>query len=886
MFFQFDIEDFEKYIENSSKNPPSITKQKSVKHLVTTSPPKKSCYIDYKDGQTIKYKASIENQLEKRIEKEKFFKCSKCSDTFHTGEEWQTHYSREHPPEKQAQRKHEIRKNHRGHCCKECGKRFVTEDSLQKHQNAVHDGKHCGKCQYKTSSHSLFRDHQLNEHGINDYRSVPKDGLADMTQLSRVKSKYMCQMCNFSSTTKSAVTAHVETWHEIDEVRHVKIETHNTETLPLQKVTRTAADLSESVNLISYLCVQCRSKFNSIQNLGDHVWTEHKKHLCGECLFIGASRSELKKHNNVFHPCTTKKSDEDAEEKKSDNQDGEVTKDHEDLSQLTHLDNVMEEELDGCTIQSKQVADIEEAAEKTRVVDMTNSFGDVFFNGGGEPFLDKQPIDAAAEEGRVMGIPGTLDSSPNRLAYAKEHTISVTNNLENKPENEQIADHDQPPSILLGYAMDKELDRRPIQSRYVVDIDDFAEGGRIVDLSRLSETPQKTSGCRDKLITSVENEAEKHNESPATFKNSGKEGFRNSDSPLRTVPVEQTHPINKENVCNMCDKGFNTGHLLKKHQIAVHDEKHCEKCGYKTSSNRLLREHELSRHSAPNNHDPERFRFVEKTGQGARDDADGEEEDDDEEEEEEEDDDDDKLTNFHCIQCPLKYNTIRHLREHISIEHKKQSRVTDSPPKKQTQTTEQNISVADKIEQQLEEEHKKFFMCNRCSAKFHKGEELRKHYATKHPSPPKEYDVNPRPLSREAETRGRELDKTVLGNNVTDDPILEKIPKKVEYGKVSDDEEVKHDHSQHAELDDVMNEVLDGCTIQSQHVVDIDKAAEKSRVVDMSNSFGDDSPVFFSGDGEPFLDEQPMDIARKVMLLMPFNTEKNKDPKAKVNSTI
>ena len=83
-----------------------------------------------------------------------------------------------------------------------------------------------------------------------------------------------------------------------------------------------------------------------------------------------------------------------------------------------------------------------------------------------------------------------------------------------------------------------------------------------------------------------------------------------------------------------------------------------------------------------------------------------------------------------------------------------------------------------------------------------------------------------------------------------------------------------------------MNEVLDGCTIQSQHVVDIDKAAEKSRVVDMSNSFGDDSPVFFSGDGEPFLDEQPMDIARKVMLLMPFNTEKNKDPKAKVNSTI
>ena len=76
-----------------------------------------------------------------------------------------------------------------------------------------------------------------------------------------------------------------------------------------------------------------------------------------------------------------------------------------------------------------------------------------------------------------------------------------------------------------------------------------------------------------------------------------------------------------------------------------------------------------------------------------------------------------------------------------------------------------------------------------------------------------------------------------------------------------------------------MDEVLDGCTVQSKHVVDINKAAEKSRVVDMSKSFEEESPVLFSGDGQPFLDEQPMDIAKRIMLLMPLTIEKNESQK-------
>ena len=72
-----------------------------------------------------------------------------------------------------------------------------------------------------------------------------------------------------------------------------------------ERGARTAAPvLNESVNLISYTCVQCQSKFNSIQDLRDHTWTEHEKRLL-----------ELKKHTKAVHIGAPEKSgDADGDE--------------------------------------------------------------------------------------------------------------------------------------------------------------------------------------------------------------------------------------------------------------------------------------------------------------------------------------------------------------------------------------------------------------------------------------------------------------------------------------------------------------------------------------------------------------------------------------------
>ena len=59
----------------------------------------------------------------------------------------------------------------------------------------------------------------------------------------------------------------------------------------MEKGARIAPELKESVNVISYTCVQCQSKFNNIQNLRAHVWTEHEKHLL-----------EVKKHTQSIRP--------------------------------------------------------------------------------------------------------------------------------------------------------------------------------------------------------------------------------------------------------------------------------------------------------------------------------------------------------------------------------------------------------------------------------------------------------------------------------------------------------------------------------------------------------------------------------------------------------
>ena len=59
----------------------------------------------------------------------------------------------------------------------------------------------------------------------------------------------------------------------------------------MEKGATIAPELKESVNVISYTCVQCQSKFNNIQNLRAHVWTEHEKHLL-----------EVKKHTQSIRP--------------------------------------------------------------------------------------------------------------------------------------------------------------------------------------------------------------------------------------------------------------------------------------------------------------------------------------------------------------------------------------------------------------------------------------------------------------------------------------------------------------------------------------------------------------------------------------------------------
>ena len=98
---------------------------------------------------------------------------------------------------------------------------------------------------------------------------------------------------------------HVGTCHGTDKQDHyetnkpVKIEAEDIGAL--QKGSRSAGDLKESVSLVSYSCVQCRSKFKSIEDLNDHVETEHEKILCSQCVVITISkrRGEWR----LLYPC-------------------------------------------------------------------------------------------------------------------------------------------------------------------------------------------------------------------------------------------------------------------------------------------------------------------------------------------------------------------------------------------------------------------------------------------------------------------------------------------------------------------------------------------------------------------------------------------------------
>ena len=141
-------------------------------------------------------------------------------------------YATVSPSQKKSPRKYGGPK--RDFNCKMCNGRFRSNYELQKHKIYIHDEKQCEKCPFKSSSHGLLIEHNLNKHGTPGNNSKLKSQLVleaeqryqreaakrDTELASKPKTRiekkipFICKMCDEGFDTNYSLYEHVIYNHE------------------------------------------------------------------------------------------------------------------------------------------------------------------------------------------------------------------------------------------------------------------------------------------------------------------------------------------------------------------------------------------------------------------------------------------------------------------------------------------------------------------------------------------------------------------------------------------------------------------------------------------------------------------------------------------------
>ena len=161
--------------------------------------------------------------------------------------------------------------------CDICGKSAARKKSIIEHKKRMHQGIKrfkCARCEYANFEKKHVLHHITERHPEMDDETnvealiikIPEPEYmykgeeiktyyrTDMTQLSGANSQYKCQICEFVSTTKTKVTAHVETCHN-------------------------QSDIRENINEDFKTCEECGSNFQNKSQLSQHIKRVHKKKI-------------------------------------------------------------------------------------------------------------------------------------------------------------------------------------------------------------------------------------------------------------------------------------------------------------------------------------------------------------------------------------------------------------------------------------------------------------------------------------------------------------------------------------------------------------------------------------------------------------------------------
>jgi KRAB domain-containing zinc finger protein len=210
--------------------------------------------------------------------------------------------------------------------CEKCSKEFVKRQSFRYHLQTAHtDQKNfqCTQCSYCTKTLSLLNRHIERVHDKLLSHMCPECGkqFCAATQLtlhkrrvhqktnkqSKPKSEFKCEKCEASFDLKLRLTKHLQSHHNIEPDRKYICDECGksfSQTSGLQTHIKFEHPSNEDLNNVECLCLVCKVKFETSNDLNKHQIDKHDKlesKDCDHCETRWTSSETLKKHIAETH---------------------------------------------------------------------------------------------------------------------------------------------------------------------------------------------------------------------------------------------------------------------------------------------------------------------------------------------------------------------------------------------------------------------------------------------------------------------------------------------------------------------------------------------------------------------------------------------------------
>ncbi|XP_062563105.1 zinc finger protein 569-like isoform X2 [Armigeres subalbatus] len=206
------------------------------------------------------------HMVQKHDDRERPFKCSKCSKTYLTNGNLQEHFRMAHSGIKFS--------------CKECGIKFATKSSWKRHmQGHTEEGFCCDICKQKFTSHTVLTKHKRRVH-------------------ENLAKNFICLDCGSTFDDNASLREH--------RVRHTNERRWECETCGMKfkrnhnLMNHRKTHLAENQPVPTIECLQCDEKFLTKMALASHRYV-HGKYCCKICKLSFETQSGLMQHRKDDH---------------------------------------------------------------------------------------------------------------------------------------------------------------------------------------------------------------------------------------------------------------------------------------------------------------------------------------------------------------------------------------------------------------------------------------------------------------------------------------------------------------------------------------------------------------------------------------------------------